>query len=301
MSILKLSHTAKEKYLTSPRAYYYHYFLYLREVCAGSPLFFGSIVETGLEVLLKGGTLEQAKETFKKNFKTHNINGKIENLSSSNVIRYNKADFDLEIFTDKELKDLEGKSNQFKSWISLQRKGEMLIDAYYRDIFPKIKKVIATQKYFKIENESGDEINGFIDLLCEWEDGRLILPDHKTTSLTYPDDAVSSERYGKQTALYYEALIHEYPIDAVGFFTLEKKIRKKEPKARTKVILDKPPEELIQKTFDEFDDVLYNIKQGNFPCLSPNCDAYGQTCCYKKYCESGGKDLTGLVKIGKSK
>ena len=108
-----------------------------------------------------------------------------------------------------------------------------------------------------------------------------------------------TEQYGKQTALYYEAFKDKYPIDATGFIVLEKKIRKKEPRARTDIILGVPPEELIQKTFDEFDDVLYNIKQGEFPCMTPKCDAYGQSCCYKKYCQSGGKDLTGLVKIGK--
>ena len=70
MSVLKLSHTAKEKYLQSPRAYYYHYFLNLREKQLGSPLFFGSLIETGLDALFKGATIEQAIETFQKNFKT---------------------------------------------------------------------------------------------------------------------------------------------------------------------------------------------------------------------------------------
>ena len=260
---------------------------------------FGSLIETGLDVLFKGGTLEQAKETFRKNFRTYNINGSSVDLSSSKWVRYSKADLDLDVFSESELKALENKTSQFKSWASLQRKGEMLIEAYYRDIFPKIKKVIAVQKYFSIVNEADDEINGFIDLICEWEDGRLIMPDHKTTSMTYPEDAVLTEQYGKQTALYYEALKDEYPIDGVGFFVLEKKMRKKEPRARTQIILDKPPEELIQKTFDEFDNVAYNIKQGNFPCNAPKCDIYGQSCCYKKYCASNGKDLTGLVKVGK--
>lgn len=299
MSIVKLSHTAKEKYLTSPRAYYYHYHLYLREQVLGSPLFFGSLIETGLNALFAGATLEQALETFRKNFKVYSVNGKMESLSSSSYIRYSKSDLDLEVFTEKELKDLETKSVQFKSWASLQRKGEMLITAYHRDIFSRIKKVIAVQKYFSIVNEADDEINGFIDLICEWEDDSLIAPDHKTTSIAYPEDAVTNDKHGKQTALYYEVLKDEYPIDGTGFFVLEKKMRKKEPRARTQIILGKPTEELIQKTFDEFDSVAYNIKQGNFPCLAPACDQYGQSCCYKKYCASNGKDLTGLVKVGK--
>lgn len=299
MSVIKLSHTSKEMYLRSPRAYYYHYNLYLREKVMGSPLFFGSLIETGLNALFEGATLEQALDTFKRNFKKYTINGELVDLSLSPLVRYNKADLDLDVFTDKEQKDLEGKSIQFQSWASLQRKGEMLIRSYYQDIFPKIKKVIAVQKYFSIKNESDDEINGFADLICEWEDGRLIIPDHKTSGLAYPENAVLTEQYGKQTALYYEAFKSEYPIDSVGFFVLEKKIRKKEPRARVTAIIDKPPEELIQKTFDEFDFVLYNIKQGNFPCTAPKCEVYGQECCYKRYCKSGGTDLTGLVKVGK--
>lgn len=301
MSVIKLSHTAKELYLKSPRAYFYHYHLYLRERTLGSPLFFGSLIERGLDALFKGATLEQAQEVFRKAFKSYQINGNWEDLATSSNIRYSKADLDLEVFTEKELKDLEGKNKQFKSWASLQRKGEMLIAAYHRDIFPRIKKIIATQKYFKIENSAGDEINGFADIICEMDDGRLIVPDHKTTSQAYPDNAVLTEQYGKQTALYFEAFKDEYPLDGAGFFVLEKKIRKKDPRARTQIIIDKPPEELIEKTIDEFDSVLYDIKQGKFPCASPKCDAYGQKCCYKRYCESGGSDLRGLVKIGKTK
>lgn len=299
MSVLKLSHTAKEKYLTSPRAYFYHYHLYLRERVLGSPLFFGSLIETGLNALFAGATLEQALETFRKNFKIYHVNGKTESLSNSPNIRYSKSDLDLEVFTEKELKDLETKSVQFQSWASLQRKGEMLIQAYYRDIFVKIKKVVAVQPEKVIVNDAGDEIVVKADLICEWEDGRLIIPDHKTSANPYPANAVSTEDKGKQTALYFDVFSQDYPLDATGFFVLEKKMRKKEPRARTQIILDKPPEELIEKTFDEFDNVAYNIKQGNFPCAAPKCDAYGQSCCYKKYCESGGKDMTGLVKIGK--
>lgn len=299
MSILKLSHTANQKYMTSPRSYYYHYMLNLREAKLGSPLFFGSLIETGLDVLFKNGSLEQAQTTFRKNFVTYQLNGSTINLSNSPLVRYSKADLDLDVFSEKEQQDLANKSVQFQSWASLQRKGELMLEAYSRDILPKIKKVLATQIYFSIPNDAGDEINGFADLICEWEDNKIILVDHKTSAGPYPADAVSSLQYGRQTALYYEAFKEKYPLDATGFFVMEKKIRKKEPRARTNIILDKPPEDLIEQTFQEFDDTLQNIKQGKFECLSPNCDVYGQECCYKRYCMSGGKDMKGLVKVGK--
>lgn len=296
---IRLSHTAKNMYLQSPRSFFYHYYLNLRPEVMGSPLFFGSLIETGLEALFKGKTLEEALFIFRENFKKYKVNGKEIDLSNSDKVRYSKSDLDMGVFSEQDLLLIQDKDPQYVSWLSLCRKGEMLITAYSIDIFPRIKRVIATQVPFSLPNEFGDEIIGFADLICEWEDGRILLMDHKTSSMTYPEDAVSSDQYGKQTALYYEAFKDSHKIDAVGFFVLEKKIRKREPRVRTAIIIGTPPEELMEKTFDEFDQVLYNIKQGNFPCQSPNCSVYGQQCCYKRYCESGGQDLTGLVKVEK--
>jgi hypothetical protein len=298
MSVLKLSHTSKEMYLLSPRKFYYHYYLNLREKTMGSPLFFGSLIENGLEALFKGDSLEQAIEVFRDKFKTTNYNGDTLNLSNSPWVRYSKSDYDGDIFSDAELKQLEGKTDQYKSWASLQKKGEMLIAAYSTDIMPKIKKVIATQVPFSIKNDCGDEITGFLDLICEWEDGRIVILDHKTSSQS-AKDITKNESYLKQVALYYEAVKDKYKVDAVGFIVLEKKMRKKDPRARVDFVFVEVTEELIEETFNEFEDVLDGIKQGNFPCAAPKCDAYGQQCCYKKYCQSGGKDLTGLVKVGK--
>jgi hypothetical protein len=298
--MLKLSHSSKELYLKSPRAWFYNYNLNLREAQMGSPLFFGTLIETGLDVLFKKGTLEQALETFRKNFRYYTINGNRVDLSISSQVRYSKSDLDIDVFSDSELKALEGKSVQFQSWAALQKKGEMLITAYHQEILPKIKKVLDTQVYFSIPNEIGDEIIGYADLICEWEDGRLIIPDHKTSSISAKEVA-KNEGYLKQTALYFEAFKGKYPLDSTGFIVLEKKMRKKEPRARVDFIFEKPTEEFVDQTLNEFDDVLHSIKMAEFPCLSPKCDVYGSECCYKKFCQSGGTDMTGLVKVGKAK
>jgi len=299
LTIIKLSHTAKELYLVSPRAYYYKYLLNLKEKTTSSPLFFGSAIDNGINALLSGAKLDDAILAFKTNFKTTKVNGKFEDLTTSPNIKYFKSDLDESVFTEKELKDLDGKSDKFKSWASLVKKGEMLLTAYSQDILPNIKKVIEVQKYFSIPNDANDEIIGFADLICELKDGRLVILDNKTSSSAYKDDAVTNFDTGKQTALYFEAFKHKYTLDAAGFLVLEKKIRKKDPRVRTQIIIDTPPEEIIQKTFDEFDEVLHNIKQGHFECNSPKCDQYGQECCYKKYCQSNGKDLSGLIKLKK--
>lgn len=295
---VKLSHTAKEMYLLSPRKYFYHYMLYLRPIKADSALFFGSMIEHGIEALLAGKTLDQAKETFTNNFKFVDINGKKEDLVTSDKINYSKADLDPDVFTEEETNSIIDKSPQYQSHKSLMKKGLMLIEAYSKEILPKIKKVIATQVPFTIDNGIGDQITGFADLICEWEDGKTYVLDHKTSSIKYPDDAVQTEQYGKQTALYFDTFKDKYKIDGAGFIVLEKKMRKKEPRARVYATLFQvPSEQITEKTFDEFENVLYNIKQGQFPCCTPNCDAYGKQCVYKKYCDSGGENLTGLVKL----
>lgn len=293
---IKISHSAKEMYLRSPRSYFYHYLLNIRQKTAQSALFFGNIIESGLNVLYAGGTLEQALETFTKNFIIVNYNGVDEDMRTSENIKFLKSDWDEDLFTEKELKDLEGRTDQFKCWESLRRKGELMIKAYYNDIFPQINKIISTQETFSIKNDSGDEIVGAADLICELKDGRLVLADNKTSSSSYSKDAVLREQYGKQLALYYNVLMEKYPLDAAGFFVMEKKIRKKDPKTRTQIIFDKPPEQLIENTLQEFDNTITSIKQGNFPCCSPQCDAYGQKCPYKSYCTTGD-DMTGLTKL----
>lgn len=297
---IQLSHTKKELYLKSPRAFYLHYHLNLREKILGSPLFFGSLIETGLNSLFQGATLEQSLQTFRRSFKTYRVNGNTVNLNDSSVIRYNKSDVDLTVFSESELKDLENKTDQFKAWASLERKGEMLIQAYHKDIMPNIKKVVSIQPEKVITNPDGDEIIVKGDLICEWIDGRLIIPDHKTSSQSATEVA-KNEGYNKQIALYYEAFKEDYPLDASGFIVLEKKIRKNDPRARVEAKILVPTEEIIEKSLDEFDKVLYGIKSAEFPCLSPRCDVYGSECCYKKYCATGGKDMTGLVKVGKYK
>lgn len=302
MSVVRLSHTQKELFLVSPRAWFYKYKLNLKQTVMGSPLFFGLHVETGVNVLLAKGTLEQAYDAFEKAMKYAYNNGKRLPLATSSDVKYSKADWQPHLFTDKELADLEGKTQNFKSHQSLIRSGKLMIKEFHDKILPHIKKVISTQEYIKIENESGDEIMGYVDLICEWDDDRLLIQDIKTSANPYKQDAVMTDDKGTQTAIYYEALKDKYPIDAVGFLVLEKKIRKKaDNPTRSQIIIDKPPQEIIDLTFDQYDKVLHTIKEGAFPCCSPQCDQYGQKCPYAKYCASGGTDLTGLTVYSGSK
>lgn len=298
--MIQLSHTAKELYLRCPLAYYMHYILNLREEKVGSALPFGSAVDDALNVLLMEKDLEKAKTAFEKILREPKINGKTLDLQTNpENVRYSKSDFDPALFTEKELDDLEGKQD-LASYESLKRKGFMFLDQYNEQIMPKIKKVHEVQKFVQVKNSLGDKIVGYVDFICEWEDDRLLIVDNKTSSMKYKDDVIKKE--AKQLAFYQEAVRMQYPSDAVAYIVMNKKIRKrKEPKVVIQEIIDNVPEDLYNKTFDEFDEVLYNIRMGRFYSNTPECDMPWGKCVCKKYHESGGVDASGLIKVTKSR
>lgn len=293
--MINLSHTAKEKYLDSPRAYYLHYLLNLREEQCGSALVFGNAIDNALNILLTEKDLEKAKQEFYKNMRTFTYNDETLDLLNTNKIKYSKSDLDESLVP-------EGTEEKLRSWTSLYGKGLMFLDAYNEQIIPNIKKVLAVQQYVEIKNETGDKIIGFVDLICDWDDGTtkgVVVFDNKTSSVDYKQDKIQND--APQLATYNEApIVKNFNPDYVGYIVISKKIRKKDPRVRINVIIDKIPESLIEKTFADYDKVLYNIKMGNFEC-SGKCDKPWGNCPYKKYCESGGCDTTGLVKLKKDK
>lgn len=285
--MIKLSHTAKELYKRCPLAYYMHYILGLREKVVGSPLPFGSAIDEGLNVLLEGKTLAQAKKAFNVMWEFPEINGDKVLGRETDLIRYSKSD------TKDGLSD--------DPWESLRLKGEMLIEAYQEEIMPQIKSVLSIQKPISIKNDQGDIIRGFADIIVETQDGKKLLIDNKTSSQPYKQDAVLEGDKAPQLALYYDHLKEQYNLDGAGFYVLEKYIRKTEPRTRVQVVTGVPTDEMIEKTFDDFDHVLYNIRMGLFPSNHPNCNTYFGDCICNKYAPSHGHDLSGLVKVKRRK
>jgi len=296
---MKVSHTQLQLYKTSPRAWYNKYMLKYKEEVMSSALFLGSIIEKSIDALLEGKTLKEAQDLFEKNYQKYKINGKWEILKSSNKVKFFKSDFQENAHTQEELDELADKPHNFRCWSSRIKSGKLMIQEFHDNILPNIKRVIATQEYISVDNGAGDQIIGYADYIVEWIDGRILILDLKTSASKYKDDAVTTIEKGAQTALYYFALKDKYKLDGAGFLVLEKKIRKKSPQTRSQILIDVPSEELIQETLDEYIDLVYNIKQAKFPCCSPECDVYGQTCAYNKFCSSGGIDTTGLVNTKK--
>ena len=269
---LQLSYSAAQRYITSPLSYFLHYYLRLRPIETGSALVFGSSVDAGLNALLtdvrdgREPSVARAKAAFDTQFGAVN----------AAEIKFSKSDF------DESLGDT--------PWKSLEAKGHLIIEAYAEQILPKLEKVILVQHEISLVNELGDALIGVVDLVAQIG-GKVYILDNKTSSVKYSEDAAS---ISQQLGTYFEALKDEYKLDGVGFIVIPKNVRKKkEPRVPIEIKLGNVSDQVMEETFQMYETVLDGIKAGRFEC-SRNCCKQPWPCVYKAYCDSGGKDLTGL-------
>ena len=74
----------------------------------------------------------------------------------------------------------------YASWLSLKRKGHLMLEHYKAEIMPKIKRVVSVQREVSLPNDSGDEFIGYIDFEAELYDYHNVLTiDNKTSSKKY--------------------------------------------------------------------------------------------------------------------
>lgn len=94
-------------------------------------------------------------------------------------------------------------------WKCLSRKGHILLTAYYNEILPNIKKVLAVQMPISLLDDNENDLNGIIDLVAILDGKKLGLKndpvaivDNKTTSTKYEEDSVQgSEQLAKYQAI----------------------------------------------------------------------------------------------------
>lgn len=214
--ITKLSNTALNLYNQCSLCYYLHYKENIRPVKTSSALVFGSALDSALNELLKNRNLNDAQNIFEEEWNKYR--------KDTNVI-YFKSDLDEELlnhfgfFTDKIKID--------PNWKTLLIKGQMFIAAYYLNVLPKIKEVLAIQEPIEVQNSEGDKITGFLDLVVKWEDGKTYLMDNKSASKPYEND---SAKEGQQLPLYHYAVKEKYNLDGIGYIVLIKKINKNKVK-----------------------------------------------------------------------
>jgi len=210
----KLSHTAVEKYLECSLCYKLHYLDGIRPVRQKSALLFGSALDSGLNHLLLTKDLAEATNIFHKQWSKVN----------DEMTDFSKSDLDQELI---EYFSVEWSNLHSASWLSLFYKGNLFLEQYYKDILPRIKKVIAVQERMSLKNADGDEITGILDLIVKWEDGKTYLLDNKSSSVKYAPD---SAKMGQQLPLSYYIVKDKYKLDGVGYIVMSKKINKNKVK-----------------------------------------------------------------------
>lgn len=257
------------------------------------------------------------RDIFFKEWENTDINGKIFNIPTSpGKIQWTMADFDVSLLEEgdferlslllnfalnpsniydfetdvvkmlKESKNVYGdlqNPHNLVCFLSMRRKGLLLLDAFKTDIMSQIEIVHGIQIPISLPNGEGDEIIGFADYDATFKDGVRRIGDNKTSSRAYTDEDITNSQ---QLALYSESLGNVN----VAYSVLHKKLRKKAPIVRTQLIVGTISEELLEKTFDTVGEVEYNIKKERFEKNFDGCFSFGQKCPYFAYCRNGNLD-----------
>lgn len=180
-------------------------------------------------------------------------------------------------------------------WCCIRRKLRFLLGKYEEDVIPLLHEVHEVQKKVELSDDEHSLI-GYIDFKASFVDEPDVVYtlDNKLASKAYPSDALMD---AVQLATYCE---HEQSNKA-GFVVTEKKLRIREPRHRIQILKGELPEELFEKTFDEFGEVVYNIQQGNFEKSGMDgskqeCFSFGQRCPYYNTCR-GEPEKDFLIKL----
>lgn len=262
---MKLSNSSLTKYLNCPRSYKLHYRQRIVSKYKSSALFFGSAFDTALNEILEGRSLADAKAMFLNAWlKGRDDANNDQYLKTYPYVSYYNSDFDRDLLTpddfdeikqyydENNLKvnsnplgfiyDMQGlkKEEKFKSqdveilkyynminWLCLKNKGQLMLEAYVHQIYPKFKKVLDIQKMVKLTSNCGDTVEGIIDLIVELQDGTVALIDNKTSSMDY---ALESVKISQQLTVYQIIMnnLHSdgqvaYKIDKCGYAVIKKR------------------------------------------------------------------------------
>lgn len=269
--MLRISHSQKDQFLNCPYSWFVSYMLYIRREKTGSALPFGIAFDESQEIILLENDYEKAKKHFINKWTHPELNGvefaHLDKLPDvNNKVHYYKSDRDESLFKDAEI---------ITAHESLMRKGLIMLEQWANEFVPLVRKVIVVQKKVEVKNNIGDIISGKVDLIAEMSQnfteapGAVILWDGKTSSKAYSKNKIETE--GEQLAVYNFALEEEYGIDLVGYHVTEKKMRVKDPRTRIQMLVGKVPDELLQKTINQYDQMSLQIKQAYFPKNAPNC------------------------------
>ena len=322
---INVSYSALECFEQCPEKYRLRYQEKLSSEKIPSPLFFGTAIDAALELFLlkKKRDLSQKELDLLLNEDAYSIFDKTMREQNNQLLERNPlceyfySDFDPNILLPEDFKALSktypsitdwedffayckkhikthgelkiGSKIAFNNlcWLSLYRKGELMLKAYERDILPEIEEVFDIQKEVALLNNSGDKLRGKIDFIASFKDAPNVryIVDNKTSSEPYKEDSVANSI---QLAIYSEA----EACNRAAYAVIEKKMRLREPKARTQLVKDTITDEQKQKVFDKVESQLNNIARAEFSKKdSPkDCHFFGKPCEFFNLCWHGRMD-----------
>lgn len=272
---MRVSNSQKALYTQCGRKYYYRYKKKMHPKHKGSALYFGSAFDAASDVLLHQRDLSAAKEKFTDLWmaQEQNLNCKFSKTDlevrlydNSDLAKLEAAAGNLNVskaqkqFCEdgdviKLLKDIKKMKEQsfmrdltleeerflhYATVLSMLRKGYLMLDSFYINILPKITRVISTQTKVDVQDGAGNEITGYIDLLCTMENyelpnGRkltaddLVVADVKTAGITYwskLDDLTGSDQLDLYAASPQVQSIS--PTNLISYMAVSKQVSKDE-------------------------------------------------------------------------
>lgn len=113
------------------------------------------------------------------------------------------------------------------SWLSMRRKGLILIESFKVQILPKITEILSTQCKGELKDpHQGDSVIGYLDMILKLEGyDKPIIFDLKTAARPYTQENIDLT---EQLTLYAAMKGEEYDTDLVGYLVLCKNINKEE-------------------------------------------------------------------------
>ncbi len=228
-------------------------------------------------------------------------------------------------------------SYNYGSWLSLSKKGPMMIEAYFNNILPQFKSILTLQRQIEVVDDKDNVVQGIAEFVAELHDGRVCLVDNKTASSPYSEDSV---RNSQQLALYKQILNIQartegadwkIPIDCAAYAVMIKKTEqnktcsacgfnsasshktcnntingsrcggewKLSPFHSTQFIIDNITEEFGNAVLENASTVISCVEKSAFPKNFERCyNVFGGACEFLEHCR--GKGDSTLIKLGDS-
>jgi len=253
--MVRLSHSAVNKYLGCPREYELAYLHRFVSKYQSSALLFGSSFDAASEHYVINKDFDAALKVFNDTWTIQQINKVETDLRLLLTLNYSNRDIDLDLLEAEDfvsINDICGKGASFKidetiekkkaktfqflkkkekelinytSWLCLKRKGFLMLSEAKRIIDENMIELLGTQVKVELENSEGDSSIGYADLVVRWKGyDKPIVMDFKTSSPDYKADSV---RTSPQLSGYVLGLSEQFEnTDLGGYIVLNKNILK---------------------------------------------------------------------------